>query len=115
MGFRLIHTAIADFEHQIERMATANRTPSNYRIHVLSHPGLLVTARNKMRNAAQGTVGYGDYREESRAFVLRGAPGDTALKPFPRTPKPDPRTPQADSGRTSLRKTSSHFCVTSHL
>lgn len=84
--FRLIHTAIADFEHQIERMATANRTPSNYRIHVLSHPGLLVTARNKMRNAAQGTVGYGDYREESRAFVLRGAPGDTAF--YDRNVKP---------------------------
>lgn len=77
--FRLIHTAIADFEHQIERMSSANRTPSNYRIHVLSHPGLLVTARNKMRNAAQGTVGYGDYREETRAFDLRCTPGDTTF------------------------------------
>lgn len=56
--FRAITEACMDFERQIDSMSSQNRTPNNYRLRVLSHPGLLVTARNKMRHVINARIGF---------------------------------------------------------
>ena len=62
--FRRISEACIDFEQQIDRMASINRNPKNYRLSILSHTGLQVTARNKMAHAEDGRVNFnGDILE----------------------------------------------------
>ena len=62
--FRAISEACIDFEQQIDRMASINRNPKNYRLSMLSHTGLQVTARNKMAHADEGRVNFnGDILE----------------------------------------------------
>ena len=68
--FRGITEAIADFERQIDEMALKDRNPANYRLKILQHPGLLITARNKMRTATQAVVNFSGFRQEERRIDL---------------------------------------------
>ncbi len=62
--FRAISEACLDFEQQIDRMSSLHRTPENYRLSILSHTGLQVTARNKMTHADEARVSFnGDILE----------------------------------------------------
>ena len=56
--FRAITEACLDFERQIDRMTKANRRPENFRLSILSHTGLLVTARNKMCHADDAKISF---------------------------------------------------------
>lgn len=75
--FRAINEACNDFENQIGTMNAANRTPENFRLKVLTHPQLLITARNKMRHAANAQVNFTGQRLESRNFMLELSEGDS--------------------------------------
>ena len=68
--FRAITEACLDFDNQIDSMSAQNRTPNNYRLRVLSHPGLLVTAKNKMRNVKNARIGFNNDKYEQRYLGL---------------------------------------------
>ena len=71
--FRSITEACLDFERQIDYMEKESRTPENYRLKIHSHPGLLVTARNKMLNADTSQVGFNGEKCEQRTLDLSPA------------------------------------------
>lgn len=56
--FRLISEAVEDFSAQIDDLNQSNLTPTQVRLRILSHPGLMVTARNKMRSAERFAAGF---------------------------------------------------------
>lgn len=68
--FRQISEAIDDFNVQIDEMNSHNRSPENFRLKILSHPGLMVTARNKMRNSAEFEVGFNGQTSWKMCFDL---------------------------------------------
>ena len=69
--FQAINEAFHDFELQLHDMNEKERTPENYRLHVLSHPGLLITARNKMRNTDMSELNFTGQTQDSRFLKLR--------------------------------------------
>ena len=69
-NFRRICEACIDFDSQIDRMSAINRTPENYRLNILKHTGLLVTARNKMRNVREAKVSFNGYIIDIRCLGL---------------------------------------------
>lgn len=69
--FQAINEAFHDFELQLHDMNEKERTPENYRLHVLSHPGLLIIARNKMRNTDMSELNFTGQTQDSRFLKLR--------------------------------------------
>ena len=56
--FRTICSACDDLNEQIDEMNEKNQTPQNYRLAVLKHPKMLITARNKMREAIDAEFNF---------------------------------------------------------
>ena len=56
--FRTICSACEDLNEQIDEMNEKNRTPENYRLAILRHPKMLITARNKMREALDAEFNF---------------------------------------------------------
>ena len=69
-NFQAITEACQDFERQVDEMNTRQRTPENYRLAILKHPGLLITARNKMRSADEAVISFSGRIAEQRVFDL---------------------------------------------
>ena len=69
-NFQGIVEAVEDFESQIDQMNSDRRTPENFRLTILQHPGLLITARNKMRTAAEAVISFNGRTLEQREFDL---------------------------------------------
>lgn len=68
--FRAITEATVDLERQIRDMNVNERTPDKYRLTVLAHPGLQITARNKMRTAVESEHYFNGVVVENRSFTL---------------------------------------------
>lgn len=56
--FRTICSACEDLNEQIDEMNQKSRTPENYRLAILRHPKMLITARNKMREALDAEFNF---------------------------------------------------------
>ena len=56
--FRTICSACEDLNEQIDEMNEKSRTPENYRLAILRHPKMLITARNKMREALDAEFNF---------------------------------------------------------
>lgn len=69
-NFRAISEAMLDFEAQIDRMNENLRSPENFRLKILSHPGLRVTAQNKMKHADLKTISLNGTITECRDIGL---------------------------------------------
>lgn len=69
-NFQGIVEACEDLDVQLDQMNAANRTPENFRLKILHHPGLLITARNKMRTAAEAVVSFSGRTLEQRVLDL---------------------------------------------
>ena len=72
--FRVITEATVDLEQQVLDMNVNKRTPDRYRLTVLAHPGLFITASNKARQAVDSKHYYNGVVVENRKFrfVERG-------------------------------------------
>ena len=70
-NFRAISEALLDFEAQIDRMNENKRSPENFRLGILSHPGLSVTASNKMMHADLQTISLSGTITECRDIGLK--------------------------------------------
>ena len=68
--FRAISEACLDLESQIDRMSVLNRTPENFRLKILSHTGLLVTARNKLGFSDEAKISFNGETLEFRNLDL---------------------------------------------
>lgn len=71
--FRAINLAYADLAAQFNRMNELDRTPENFRLHVLKHPGLLITAPNKMRTGDSLRISMTGSSAERRLIRSRNA------------------------------------------
>lgn len=69
--FRAINAAYSDFMAQLQSMNDKDRTPENYRLRVLKHPGLLITAPNKMRTGDSQRVSMTGGPTERRRIRLK--------------------------------------------
>lgn len=68
--FRAITEATVDLEQQIVDMNANDRTPDKYRLTVLAHPGLKITAANKMRQAVDSVHYFNGVVVDNRFFTL---------------------------------------------
>ena len=69
--YRYIATSTQELVEEFERMAALNLDPSVYGLRVRTHPdGLLVTARNKMKNGESVLFTYADSVPESKSYAL---------------------------------------------
>ena len=69
--YRYIATSTQELVQEFERMSALNLGPSEFGLRVRTHPdGLLVTARNKMRNGESVQFTYADSVPESKSYFL---------------------------------------------
>lgn len=68
--FRLINEAFEDFRNEVAKMNAMAKTPLSYRLSILRHPGLLITARNKMKNATEAVMTFSGQILEHRKLAL---------------------------------------------
>ncbi len=68
--FRAISEACLDLAYQIDRMAYLNQDPDKVRLKILQHPGLLVTARNKLGASSEGFISFNGETLECRNLDL---------------------------------------------
>ena len=67
--FRLINEACLDFQLDVERMNALAKTPKNYKLRIMQHPGLLITAKNKMKTAEKLFLSYSGWTMEHRRLT----------------------------------------------
>lgn len=71
--FRVITSATIDLERQVLDMNLNERTPDQYRLTVLAHPGLMITASNKARQAVESVHYFNGVTVENRDFQFTKA------------------------------------------
>lgn len=69
--FRSVSLTLDDLSFQVQRMNDQLRSPKDYAVVVQTHPGILVTARNKMKTAKECLTNFAGQPLDERKLSLK--------------------------------------------